>query len=107
LSGGSSADKVDNIPRLLKAFVVAGAIALVGGTALLVALLMLRATGGPVAGRPDVTIALPPGGRIEQVVADGQRWLLLGRDAAGQQFVAVVDARSGERLGLLWLQPER
>jgi hypothetical protein len=105
--GGSSADKVDNIPRLLKAFVIASGIALVGGTALLVALLMLRATGGgPVTGGLDVTVALPSGGRIEQVVADGQRWLLLGRDAEGQQFLAVVDARSGERLGLLWLNPE-
>ena len=98
---------MDNIPRLLKAFVVTGAIALVGGTALLVALLVLRATGGPVAGQPEVTIALPSGGRIEQVVPDGQRWLLLGSAAGGQQFLAVVDARSGERLGLLWLQPER
>ena len=98
---------MDNIPRLLKAFVIAGGVALVGGTALLVALLVLRATGGdPVAGRPDGTLALPRGGRIEQVVADGQRWLLLGSDAGGQQFLAVVDARSGERLGLLWLHPE-
>jgi len=99
---------VDNIPRLLKAFVIAGGIALIGGTALLVALLVLRATGGdPLAGRPDGTLALPQGGRIEQVVVDGERWLLLGRDGAGQQFLAVVDARSGERLGLLRLQPER
>jgi enoyl-CoA hydratase/carnithine racemase len=96
---------VDNIPRLLKAFVIAGGIALLGGTALLLALLVLRATGSPVAGQPEVTIALPPGGRIEQVVPDGQRWLLLGSDAAGQQFLAVIDARSGERLGLVWLQP--
>jgi hypothetical protein len=104
----SSADKVDNIPRLLKAFVIAGGVALVGGPALLVALLVLRATAeGPVAGRPDMALALPPGGRIEQVVAAGERWLLLGSDAAGQQFLAVVDARSGERVGLLWLQPER
>jgi len=99
---------VDNIPRLLKAFVIAGGIALIGGTALLVTLLVLRPTGGErVAGRPDGTLTLPRGGRIEQVVPDGQRWLLLGSDAAGQQFLAVVDARSGERLGLLWLQPER
>ena len=99
---------MDNIPRLLKAFVIAGGVALVGGTALLLALLMLRATGGgPEADRPEAMLALPPGGRVAQVVADGERWLLLGRDGAGQQFLAVVDARSGERLGLLWLQPER
>ena len=99
---------MDNIPRLLKAFVIAGGIALVGGTALLAALLVVRATGsGPPAARPDMTLALPPGGRIEQVVVDGERWLLLGRDDAGEQFLAVVDARSGERLGLLRLVPER
>lgn len=98
---------MDNIPRLLKAFVIAGGVALVGGTILLVTLLVLRATGGgPDAGQPEATLALPAGGRIEQVVADGERWLLLGSDAAGQQFLAVVDARSGRRVSLLWLQPE-
>lgn len=98
---------MDNIPRLLKAFVIAGGIALIGGTALLIALLVLRATGsGPGTGPAEAVLALPPGGRIEQVVADGERWLLLGSDGAGQQFLAVVDARSGRRLSLLWLQPE-
>jgi hypothetical protein len=98
---------VDNIPRLLKAFVIAGGVGLVGGTVLLVTLLVLRATGGgPGAVDPQASLALPPGGRIEQVVADGERWLLLGSDARGQQFLAVVDARSGRRLSLLWLQPE-
>jgi hypothetical protein len=49
---------------------------------------------------------LPTGGRIVLVVADGARWLLLGSAARGQLFRAVVDARSGRRLSLLWLQPE-
>ena len=99
---------MDNIPRLLKVFVIAGAIALIGGTALLVTLLVLRATGGgPDAGRLNTAVALPPGGRIEQVTADGERWLLLGSDAASQQFLLVIDARTGRRLSLLWLQPER
>jgi hypothetical protein len=98
---------VDNIPRLLKAFVIAGGVGLVGGTVLLVTLLVLRATGGgPGAVDPEPTRALATGGRIAEVVADGERWLLLGSDARGQQFLAVVDARSGRRLSLLWLQPE-
>ena len=98
---------MDNIPRLLKAFVIAGGLALIGGSALLVALLVLRATGGgPEADRPEAMLALPPGGRVAQVVADGERWLLLGSAAGDRQFLAVVDARSGRRLRLLWLQPE-
>jgi hypothetical protein len=52
---------VDNIPRLLKAFVIAGGVALVGGTVLLVTLLVLRATGGgPGAVDPQASLALPP-----------------------------------------------
>ena len=98
---------MDNIPSLLKAFVIAGGIALVGGTILLAVLIIWRATGeGALVRQPDVSVALPRGARIEQVVADGERWLLLGTDGAGQQFVAAVDARTGERLSLLWLQPE-
>ncbi len=98
---------MDNIPRLLKAFVIAGGVALALGSALLVALLVLRATGGaPEAGPPEAVLALPPGGRVAQVMADGERWLLLGSAAGDRQFLAVVDARSGRRLRLLWLQPE-
>jgi hypothetical protein len=98
---------VDNIPSLLKAFVIAGGILLVGGALLLLALIMLR-TGGDerLVRRHEATLGLPRGARIEQVVADGERWLLLGTDGAGQQFVAEIDARTGERLSLLWLQPD-
>jgi len=98
---------VDNIPSLLKAFVIGGGILLVGGTLLLAVLIMLRAGGDErLVRRPEATLGLPRGARIEQVVANGERWLLLGTDGAGQQFVAEVDARTGERLSLLWLQPE-
>ena len=99
--------KVDNIPTLLKAFVIGGGILLVGGTLLLAVLIMLRAGGDErLVRRPEATLGLPRGARVEQVVANGERWLLLGTDGAGQQFVAEVDARTGERLSLLWLQPE-
>jgi hypothetical protein len=98
---------VDNIPSLLKAFVIGGGILLIGGTLLLAVLIMLRAGGDErLVRRPDATLGLPRGARVEQVVADGERWLLLGTDGAGQQFVAEVDARTGERLSLLWLQPD-
>jgi hypothetical protein len=98
---------VDNISSLLKAFVIAGGIALVAGTILLVVLIVMRA-GDRVAivqQAPQV-LRLPAGARIEQVVVDGRRLVLLGLDAAGAQFLAVVDPITGERLSLLRVQPE-
>jgi Family of unknown function (DUF6476) len=98
---------VDNISSLLKAFVVAAGIVLVAGTILLVVLIALRAGGDdPIAQQAPQTLHLPAGARIEQVVVDGRRLVLLGVDAAGTQFVAVVDPATGERLSLLRVQPE-
>ena len=95
--------------RLLKAFVIAGGDRCWSAARLLlVALLVLRATGGDRGRRPQAgprRSRCRAARRIEQVVADGERWLLLGSDGAGQQFLAVVDPRTGERLSLLWLQP--
>ena len=99
---------MDNIPSLLKAFVIVGGILLVGGTLVLTALIIQR--GGDhdrPALRSDASLDLPRGARVEQVVAAGERWLLLGTDERGQQFLVEVDPRTGERLSLLWLQPER
>ena len=77
---------MDNIPSILKAFVIAGGMALVAGTILLA--------------------VLTAGARIDQVVVDGRRLLVLGTDGAGAQFLAVVDPATGERLSLLRVQPE-
>jgi hypothetical protein len=99
---------VDNIPSLLKAFVITGGVLLVGGTLLLLALLVQRAGGEErVLLRQEAAVGLPRGARVEQVTTAGERWLLLGTDSLGQQFLVEVDPRTGERLGLLWLQPER
>jgi hypothetical protein len=97
---------VDNISIVLKAFVIAGGIALAAGTILLVALLVLR-TGerGSIGQQTSQVLRLPAGARIEQVVVDGRRLVLLGRDEAGTQFLAVVDPVTGERLSLLRVQP--
>jgi Family of unknown function (DUF6476) len=103
---------VDTIPNLLKAFVIAGGIALIAGTALLVVLILVRGHGGQQVGGGQVarelpaTLSLPKGARVQEVVADGSRWLLLGTAASGQQFLAVVDPHTGLRTSLLWLQPE-
>jgi hypothetical protein len=99
---------VDNIPSLLKAFVIAGGVLLVGGTLVLATLIMQRAGGHDRPPRgPEAALDLPRGARVEQVVSAGQRWLLLGTDARGQQFLVEVDPRTGERMSLLWLRPER
>jgi hypothetical protein len=98
---------VDNIPSALKFFVVAGGIVLVAGTILLAVLIALRAgTDDPAVRQSPQTLSLPAGARIEQVVVDGRRLVLLGSDQAGAQFVAVVDPVTGERLSLLRVRPE-
>jgi hypothetical protein len=51
-------------------------------------------------------LSLPAGSRIDQVVVDGRRLVLLGTDEAGGQFLAVVDPVTGERLSLLRVRPE-
>jgi uncharacterized protein DUF6476 len=98
---------VGDIPNLLKALVIAGGVALIGGTGLLVVLVLTRGHGArQVAPELPLTIALPAGARVEQVAADGGRWLLLGTAGNGRQFLAVVDPRTGRPASLLWLQPE-
>ena len=94
-----------DIPNLLKAFVIAGGVALIAGTALLVGLIVAR--GHREVGRePPAAIDLPAGAHIQQVAVDGSRWLLLGSAGDGRQFLAVIDPRSGKATGLLWLRPE-
>jgi hypothetical protein len=98
---------VDNIPSILKAFVIAAGIALVAGTLLLAVLIVARARDdGAIVQRDPQTLRLPAGARIEQVVVDGRRLVVLGTDGAGAQFLAVVDPATGERLSLLRVQPE-
>ena len=98
---------MDNIPTVLKAFVIGGGIVLVAGTILLAVLIAMRAgEGDPVVQQAPQALLLPAGARIEQVVVDGRRLVLLGTDQAGEQFLAVVDPVTGERLSLLRVHPE-
>ena len=98
---------MDNISSALKVFVVAGGIVLVAGTILLAVLIALRASADdPAAQQAPQALLLPAGARIEQVVVDGRRLVLLGSDEAGEQFLAVVDPVTGERLSLLRVRPE-
>ena len=97
---------MDNIASLLKVFVIAGGIALVAGTILLVVLIVIRAGDRLPSVQQAHVLRLPAGARIEQVVVDGRRLVLLGLDPAGAQFLAVVDPVTGERLSLLRVEPE-
>lgn len=109
--GGAPVPNVTNVPGVLKAFVITSGIMLLIGAILLAVLIMLRTAGGSggdeVAGAPSapVDLDLPAGARVDQVMADGKRLVLLAEDREGRQFLAVVDALSGERLSLIRINP--
>ncbi len=100
---------MDTITTALKAFVIASGIVLVAGTVLLGVLLYQRSrqpeplAGGPAAGG---AVVLPAGARVQQVVADGRRLVLLATDPAGRQYLAVVNTLTGVRVSLLSVEPE-
>lgn len=111
-----TADKVNAVSGLLKAFVILGGIGLLVGVILLAVMIMLRAgndrapnqvtvPAAPAAPAASVDLPLPAGVRVSEVVADGKRLVLLGEDESGQQFIAVVDAISGARQSLIRLTP--
>lgn len=101
---------MEKVSGVLKAFVIGAGIVLFAGTILLVTLIVLRITGGREVALPPaaqaVDLQLPAGARIEQVVPDGVRVLLLGTDRTGAQFLAVVDPATGERLMLVRVRPD-
>jgi hypothetical protein len=107
--GGGPAPNVTNVPGVLKAFVITSGVMLLIGAILLVILIMLRAAGGgdlQESAQPGpVELDLPEGARIEQVIADGKRLVLLAENRDGGQYLAVIDAMSGERLSLIRVNP--
>lgn len=52
-------------------------------------------------------LPLPAGAAIVDLVAEGDRILLLLRTATGEDYLAVVDAATGSRRALLRIVPER
>jgi hypothetical protein len=101
---------VEKVSVLLKAFVIGAGILLLGGMVVLTAVIVMRASGGGLDPAPvpvaAVDLALPAGARVDQVVPDGERILLLGSDAKGDQFLAVIDTATGERLRLIRFRPD-
>ncbi len=104
-----TADKVNAVPGLLKAFVILGGIGLLIGIILLAVMIMLRAAGDAPERGQEVTgpidLELPAGVRIDEMVVDGKRLVLLGEGPDGRQYIAVVDAVSGARQNLIRLAP--
>jgi hypothetical protein len=105
---------VEQVPGILKAFVIASGAILVIGAVVLAVLIVVRAMGAGDSGdaapamlAPDtpVELTLPAGGRIERVIPDGERVLLLGADRAGAQFLIVVDPETGALLRLIRFRP--
>jgi hypothetical protein len=96
---------VGKVPLLLKAFVIGGGVVLIAGTVLLVVMLRQRLDGAPTAATPaaagPVDLALPAKARIEQMVLDGSRLAVLAAGPDGQQYLAVINALTGERLSLI------
>lgn len=100
-----------NVSALLKAFVITGGVVLLIGIILLAVMIMLQVAGrddpsGAEGSTAPVDLALPSGARVTQVIADGRRLVLLAEDADGRQYLAVVDAESGERQSLIRITPE-
>lgn len=108
-----TAPNVNNVSGVLKGFVILGGVLIVVGMIVLVIMIIIRgATTTGDAPKPGVTpagpvdLALPSGVRISQVLADGRRLVLVGEGDDGQQYIAVVDADSGERKTLIRVTSE-
>lgn len=107
---GGPAPNVTNVPGVLKAFVITSGIMLLIGGILLTVMIMLKAGSGDEGDEVSspsapVDLALPAGAKVNEVIADGKRLVLLAEDQDGQQYLAVVDALSGERLSLIRVNP--
>jgi hypothetical protein len=100
----------DRYLRALKVFVVVAGIGLVLGTGTLIWLLLerrareaeLRRDAAPVV----VDLRLPAGARIEQMVLDGARLVLLLRGEEERQYLTLVNPATGERLSLIRAVPD-
>ena len=96
--------------RALKVFVVVAGVVLLVGTTVLVWLLLQRPPRDAAPrGAPAPILAelpLPAGARIEQMVLDGPRLVLLIRAEQEQQYLALVNPATGERLSLVRIAPE-
>lgn len=110
---GSEMSEIVDTPffKALKVFVVVAGVAIILGTITLIWLLATRRESeqAPAEAVQQLvvpgTVPLPPGAEVTQLALSGSRLVLLGRIPGEGQFVAVVDASSGELVRLLRLAP--
>jgi Family of unknown function (DUF6476) len=98
------AAKVDRHMRALKVLVVVMGVALVAGTAALVAALVLRAERGgvgAVASTGPLHAALPAGSRILGSELQGDRLVIHVALASGGEALYLFDARSGAAVAVI------
>lgn len=91
--------------RALKILVGVMTVLLVGGTALLVVLVVKRA--GAPAVDPQARIALPAGSTLREVAGVGDRLVLRVADGSGAEALLLIDPRDGRALGRLPVITER
>ena len=97
----------------LKLLVAAMTLLLVAGLVLLLFGLMrgagrLGGTAGEApAAFPDLRLALPPGARVVESTAAGDRLYLRAEDSQGRGLVLVVDVRDGRLIGRILLESGR
>lgn len=93
--------------RALKALVVVMGIMLIGGFAVLVAVIIGRVSHGGTAPRsfPATAIDIPRGARVEAMTAGTDRLILDLALPEDRRQLVVIDLATGARLGMIELRP--
>ena len=93
--------------RALKALVVVMGIMLIGGFAVLVAVIIGRVSHGGTAPRsfPATVIDIPQGARVEAMTAGTDRLILDLVLPEDRRQLVVIDLATGARLGAVELRP--
>ncbi|MGF1476672.1 MAG: hypothetical protein ACFB6S_14015 [Geminicoccaceae bacterium] len=101
----STPDNYAALTRGLKIFVVVAGILLVLGFALLIYLIQKRGERPSAADErlTETMIEVPDGARLVQMELDGRHALVLFETAGGDQFLSLIDMRSGEQESLVRL----
>ena len=97
-------DRLGSFVRYVKIFNVVAGILLVGGTIVLAATLVSRATGGG-SGEARTRVALPLAAELVDAALDGDRVLLTLQDAEGSTYLLIVDSDDGSVIKRLDLEP--